>query len=52
MEIEKNLKKLEFDKILEKLEEKAASEPGRRLCRALRPSADLYEIERGQQETE
>ena len=52
MEIEKNLKKLEFDKILEKLEEKAASEPGRRLCRALRPSAELYEIERGQQETE
>ena len=48
---EKNLKKLEFDKILGRLEEKASSEPGRKACRELRPSDNLYEIEHWQQET-
>ena len=48
---QKVLHTLEFDKIIELLTEKATSEPGRALCRALTPSVDLSEINTAQQET-
>lgn len=48
---EKVLHTLEYDKILQLLTEKASSEPGRNLCRELRPSVNLSEIEKAQQET-
>jgi len=47
---QKVLHTLEFDKIIELLTEKATSEPGRALCRALTPSTDLSEINTAQQE--
>ncbi|MDD3368693.1 MAG: endonuclease MutS2 [Lachnospiraceae bacterium] len=43
---------LEFHKILNKLAEKASSEPGRKLCLELRPSTSLEEIELAGRETE
>ena len=41
---QKVLKTLEYHKIIEKLTEYAASEPGKRLCRELEPSSDFEEI--------
>lgn len=49
---EKVLKTLEFDRILEKLASHATSDPGRTMCRALRPTEDLDEITRRQAKTE
>lgn len=48
---EKVLRVLEFNKIIQMLTEKASSEPGRNLCRNLKPSSDLEEINQMQQET-
>lgn len=48
---DKSLKVLEFHKIIDLLTEHATSEPGRAMCRALRPSVVLSSIERNQQET-
>ncbi|MCF0145545.1 MAG: endonuclease MutS2 [Eubacterium sp.] len=48
---EKALHTLEFYKILELLEEEAVSAPGKRKCRALRPSDDLSLIRSLQEET-
>lgn len=48
---QKVLKTLEYHKIIEKLTEYAASEPGKRLCRELEPSSDLEEIVQAQAET-
>ncbi len=49
---DKSLKVLEFHKIIELLTERATSEPGRIMCRALRPSVVRANIEQTQQETE
>lgn len=49
---DKSLKVLEFHKIIEQLADHATSEPGRRMCLALRPSVVLSTIESAQQETE
>jgi DNA mismatch repair protein MutS2 len=48
---EKALHVLEYDKIIEKLSEHASSEPGRKLCRELKPSADIKEIRKNQEKT-
>ena len=48
---QKVLKTLEYHKIIEKLTEYAASEPGKRLCRDLEPSSDFEEIVQAQAET-
>ncbi len=48
---DKALKVLEFHKIIEMLTEHATSEPGRIMCRALRPSVVRANIEQTQQET-
>ena len=48
---EKVLRTLEYNKMIEKLTAKADSEPGKRLCRELVPSADLQEIRRAQTQT-
>ncbi|MDY3249270.1 MAG: endonuclease MutS2 [Candidatus Choladocola sp.] len=48
---EKAMKVLEYPKIIQKLTEYAASEPGKELCRNLVPSADIHEIRRMQRET-
>lgn len=48
---EKANKILEFHKIIDMLEAKADSVPGKRLCRGLHPSADLREIESAQADT-
>ena len=47
----KALHVLEYNKIIERLTEKATSEPGRKLCRELLPMTDLDNIEHAQQET-
>lgn len=47
----KALHVLEYNKIIERLTEKATSEPGRKLCRELLPMTALNEIEHAQQET-
>jgi DNA mismatch repair protein MutS2 len=47
----KALKTLEYDKIINKLTEYAASPMGKELCRNLLPSADLEEIRQMQRET-
>ncbi len=47
----KALHVLEYDKIIERLTEKASSEPGRMLCRELLPMVALDEIEHAQRET-
>lgn len=47
----KALHVLEYDKIIERLTEKASSEPGRMLCRELMPMVALDEIEHAQKET-
>ncbi len=49
---DKSLKVLEFHKIIDLLTEHATSEPGRIMCRALRPSVIRTTIEQSQQETE
>lgn len=49
---QKALVKLEFNKVIEKLAEKAASEAGKEKCYQLTPSTNLFEIERWQQETD
>ena len=45
---QKVLKTLEYHKIIEKLTEYAASEPGKRLCRELEPASDFEEIVQAQ----
>lgn len=47
----KVLKTLEYDKIIQMLTDKADSEPGKKLCRELIPSAELEEIQKNQSET-
>lgn len=49
---DKALVKLEFDKITQMLSDKAASAAAKQLCRELRPSTDLFEIEHWQSETQ
>ena len=41
---EKVLKTLEYYKIIKMLENQAGSEPGKKLCHALVPSADIHTI--------
>lgn len=48
---QKVLLKLEYNKIIDMLTEKADSEPGKRLCRELLPSTDLEEIRKSQTQT-
>ena len=48
---QKVLSKLEYNKIIDMLTEKADSEPGKRLCRELLPSTDLEEIRKNQTHT-
>ena len=48
---EKVLNTIEYNKITEMLAGKANSEPGRKLCRELKPSTDLEEIGRNQRHT-
>lgn len=47
----KALQVLEYNKIIERLTEKATSEPGRKLCRELLPMTVQEEIEHAQRET-
>ena len=47
----KVLETLEFNKVVDMLVEKASSQPGRELCRAVDPMVDIREIEHAQQET-
>lgn len=49
---EKTLYKLEYDKIIDLLTEKASSFGGRSRCRRLKPMTSLEKIEAAQQETE
>jgi len=49
---EKELKILEYDKIIQMLSEKADSAPGKRRCQELQPMTDLQEINMAQTETE
>ena len=48
---EKVLNTLEYTKIINLLAEKASSEPGRTMCRELKPQTDLSAIKQSQQET-
>ncbi len=48
---EKVLQTLEYYKIIDKLTEKAGSEPGRKMCRDLRPHTDLSVINEAQEQT-
>ncbi|HJA12464.1 MAG TPA: endonuclease MutS2 [Candidatus Mediterraneibacter merdipullorum] len=48
---QKTLAKLEFDKIISRLEEEAGSFRGRQLCRRLRPMTDLAKIDTYQEQT-
>ena len=47
----KVLQILEYNKIIDALVEKATSQPGREMCRALTPETDLAAIEQAQTET-
>ncbi len=47
----KVLKILEYDKIIEQLEQKASSQGGKELCKNLLPMTDLSEILLAQTET-
>ncbi len=47
----KALRVLEYDKIIEKLSEHATSDPGRKLCKELKPSSDIKEIRKNQEKT-
>jgi len=49
---ENTLKTLEFDKIVKRLSEMAASNAGRSKCLELKPACSLEEVERLQQETD
>ena len=49
---DKALKVLEFHKIIDLLTQHATSEPGRAMCRSLRPSVVRENVEQAQQETE
>ena len=49
---ERDLRVLEYPKILERLASLAMTEPGKAAARALRPSGDINEVRRLQQETE
>ena len=49
---ERNIRVLEFTKILEMLAERAVTDPGREAARALRPSGDADTVRRWQAETE
>jgi len=49
---ERNLRVLEYFKILEMLAELTVTETGREAARALRPSGDPYEVRRMQEQTE
>lgn len=48
---EKALHTLEYHKIIDMLSECATTASGRELCRALKPSTDLAEIQLAQQQT-
>ena len=48
---EKALKTLEYNKIIDQLTELAGSPLAKDLCRDLKPSADIYEIQTAQKET-
>ena len=48
---EKVLHTLEYNKIIDMLAEKASSEPGRRLCRDLKPFTDMETISAAQKQT-
>lgn len=48
---QKVLKTLEFNKIVDRLVDKASSHPGKEMCRSLDPMIDLKEINAAQQET-
>ena len=48
---QKVLKTLEYYKIIERLTDCAASEPGKKMCRELTPSSDFNEIVQAQTET-
>lgn len=48
---QKVLKTLEYNKVIELLEAKANSQPGKQLCRELSPSTDLEEIRKNQSHT-
>ena len=48
---QKTLAKLEFDKIISRLEEEAGSFRGRQLCRRLKPMTDLEKINTFQEQT-
>lgn len=49
---DRSLKVLEFHKIIDLLAEHATSEPGRKMCLALRPSVVRATVEQAQQETD
>ena len=49
---EKVLHIVEYDKIISRLEEHADSQPGKKLCRELKPMDNLFEIEHAQAQTE
>ena len=42
---EKSLQKLELDRVLEMLAERAGSEMGKEVCRRLKPTSDLEEVQ-------
>ncbi len=48
----KVLNTLEYTTIIKLLEEKAGSEPGKKLCRELKPMTEIHEIEEAQKNTE
>ena len=48
---QKTLTKLEYDKIISRLEEEAGSFRGRQLCRRLKPMTDLDRINTFQEQT-
>jgi len=48
---EKVLKVLEYDKIIEKLTDRASSTPGKELAEKLVPSVDFEEVKRSLKET-
>lgn len=48
----KVLTTLEYTTIIKMLEDKAGSEPGKKLCRALKPMTEIHEIEDAQRNTQ
>lgn len=49
---EKVFRVLEYNKIIDMLTDRATSDPGRKVCKALVPSCDLEEINQAQEETQ